>query len=317
MNILVTGATGFVGNALCAQLVNSGYTVRALIRGETPTLKNVEFVVGALDDEAALASALTGIDCVVHLAGRAHQLNDVATAPLVAFRAVNRDGTLLLANCAKAARVKRFVFISSIGVNGAATTDLPFTELAPLTPHADYAISKLEAEEGLLTLMADNFEVVIVRPPLVYAAHAPGNFARLLKLVSLGIPVPFGSVKNQRSMIALENLVEFIRLCITHPAAANELFLISDGLAVSTADIFRYLAHGMEKRLILLPFPLAAMKMGARLLSKEALYTQLCGSLVVDCSKAMDLLQWKPVVSPEHALVNAGKLYKQQKVEMS
>lgn len=317
MNILVTGATGFVGSALCSRLVDSGHSVRALVRGDTPTLNNVASVKGALNDEAALASALEGIDCVVHLAGRAHQLNDDAADPLVAFRAVNRDGTLLLANCAKAAGVKRFVFISSIGVNGSATTDLPFTELAPPAPHADYAISKLEAEEGLLVLQTYNFEVVIIRPPLVYAAHAPGNFARLLKLVSLGVPVPFASLRNQRSMIALENLVEFICLCMTHPAAANELFLISDAVPVSTADIFRYLARGMDKRLVMLPFPLTAMKVGARLLRKEALYTQLCGSLVVDSTKAKALLHWEPLLSPEQSLVNAGELYKQQRIKLS
>lgn len=313
MNILVTGATGFVGNALCSRLARDSNNVRALVRSDTYKWENVEVVVGALTDEATLASALSGIDCVVHLAGRAHQLSDDAADPLVAFRAVNRDATLLLAKCAKAAGVKRFVFISSIGVSGSSTTHAPFSESAPPAPHADYAISKLEAEEGLLPLMSDNFEVVIIRPPLVYAAHAPGNFARLLKLVSLGVPVPFASLKNHRSMIALENLVDFIRLCTTHPAAANELFLISDAVAVSTPDIFRCLARGMNKRLIMFPFPLTAMKLGARLLRKEALYTQLCGSLVVDGGKAKALLGWEPVLTTEEALVNAGKCYKQQR----
>lgn len=313
MNILVTGATGFVGNALCSLLAGDGHHVRALVRADTHKWDNVDVVVAALTDEAALSSALAGIDCVVHLAGRAHQLNDDAADPLVAFRAVNRDATLLLANCAKAAGVKRFVFISSIGVSGSFTTHTAFSESATPAPHADYAISKLEAEEGLLPLRGDNFEVVIIRPPLVYAAHAPGNFARLLKLVSVGAPVPFASLTNQRSMIALENLIDFIRLCTVHPAAANELFLISDGVDVSTADIFRYLARGMDKRLLMFPFPLAAMKLGARLVRKEALYTQLCGSLVVDCGKAKALLKWAPVISTEKALVNAGMLYKQQR----
>ncbi|WP_460137206.1 NAD-dependent epimerase/dehydratase family protein [Pseudomonas sp. S1_E04] len=313
MNILVTGATGFVGNALCSQLACGTNKVRALVRADHHKWESVEVVVGELDDEVALASALIEIDCVVHLAGRAHQLNDDATDPLAAFRAVNRDTTLLLAKCAKAAGVKRFVFISSIGVSGSSTTDVPFSENAIPAPHADYAISKLEAEEGLLPLRSDNFEVVIIRPPLVYAAHAPGNFARLLKLVSLGIPMPFATLKNRRSMIALENLVDFIRLCTIHPAAANELFLISDNVEVSTSDIFRYLARGMDKRLIIFPFPLIIMKLGARLLRREALYIQLCGSLVVDCGKAKALLGWEPVISTEQALVNAGKLYKQQR----
>ncbi|MEG8235356.1 NAD-dependent epimerase/dehydratase family protein [Pseudomonas orientalis] len=315
MKLLVTGATGFIGNALCSLLAGDGNSVRTLVRaGASYKMGHVEVVVAALNDEAELSLALKGIDCVVHLAGRAHQLNDDAAVPLLAFRAVNRDATLVLANCAKASGIKRFVFISSIGVSGSSTTHTPFSENTPPAPNADYAISKLEAEEGLLSLRGDNFEVVIIRPPLVYAAHAPGNFARLLKLVALGIPLPFESLTNRRSMIALENLIDFIRLCTVHPAAANELFLISDGMNVSTADICRYLARGMDKRLLMFPFPPTVMKLGAWLLRKEALYTQLCGSLVVDCGKAKALLEWEPLISTEKALVNAGRLYKQQRI---
>ncbi|NWC95268.1 MULTISPECIES: NAD-dependent epimerase/dehydratase family protein [unclassified Pseudomonas] len=313
MKILVTGATGFVGRSLCAHLVAQGHDVTAFVRNGAHGLADVKVATGALDDEDFVTRTLTEIDCVVHLAGRAHQLDDNSDNPLEAFRIVNRDATLVLAACARQAGVKRFVFISSIGVNGSSTTVEPFCEDSAATPLADYAISKHEAELELSRLKCDDFDVVIVRPPLVYAAHAPGNFARLLKLVSAGVPVPFASLTNQRSMIALENLVDFISLCVVHPAAANELFLISDGIDVSTPQIFRYLAQGMGKRSIHFYFPQPLIHAAAKMIGKEALYKQLCGSLVVDSGKARKLLGWKPLLSPEQALIRSGTLYKQQR----
>lgn len=313
MRILITGASGFVGRSLCAHLVSQGHDVTAFVRTDGHGLADVKVVMGALDDEAFVREALANTDCVVHLAGRAHQLRDVSADPLEAFRIANRDVTLQLAECAKQAGVKRFVFISSIGVNGSSTADKPFCEKSTAAPGADYAISKHEAELGLWGLKGEGFDIVVIRPPLVYAAHAPGNFARLLKLVKAGIPVPFASLTNQRSMVALENLVDFIALCAVHPAAANELFLISDGIDVSTPQIFRYLAQGMDKRSLHFYFPQPLMQAAAKIVGKGALYNQLCGSLVVDSGKARTLLGWSPLLSPEQALIQSGTLYTQQR----
>ena len=177
-------------------------------------------------------------------------------------------------------------------------------------PHADYALSKLEAEQGLRELVqGSDMQLVIIRPPLVYAGDAPGNFQRLLKLVASGVPLPFALVDNRRSMIALENLVSFIGLCVEHPAAANELFLISDGTDVSTPQIISNLAKGMGRNSYLWPLPDSLMRWGASLLGKQAMYSQLCGSLAIDSRKAQNLLGWRPVVSAADALQQAGREY--------
>lgn len=247
-------------------------------------------------------------DVLVHLAGRAHMLRDAVEDPLLAFRNVNVEGTLNLAKLARDNGVKRFVFISSIGVNGAHTVGRAVNEESMPAPHAEYALSKWEAEQGLWDVVRDSgMELVIIRPPLVYAGHAPGNFGRLLKLVAARIPLPLGSIRNQRSVIALENLVRFISLCVDHPAAANELFVISDGQDVSTPQIIQYLAQGMyNKSSRLFPMPQTWLRTGARLVGKSNMYSQLCDSLVIDSSKARELLGWRPVVSTHDGLKKAG-----------
>lgn len=305
MKILVTGAGGFVGSALADNLSKQERElVLCARRFETSNgyVKSPE-----LGGEADWSAALQCVSCVVHTAGLAH----ASSLDISEFRRVNVEGTLGLARQAASLGVKRFIYISSIGVNGSHTTITPFGERSISAPNVAYALSKLEAEQGLFELAkGSSMELVIIRPPLVYAGRAPGNFQRLLWLVSTGLPLPFGSVRNKRSLVALDNLVDFISLCIDHPAAANELFLISDGVDISTPNMINYIASGMGKKAHLLSIPESLMHYAAKLIGKEDIYTQLCGSLVIDSSKARKLLGWKPLVTPEQALVKAGEDYK-------
>ncbi|WP_180107685.1 NAD-dependent epimerase/dehydratase family protein [Acinetobacter sp. YH12085] len=311
MKILITGATGFVGNALVEKL-SCVYQIIALIRTESDTLpENIEQKITSNIFEADLPA---NIDVIIHLAGRAHILNEQTIDPLSEFRKVNVEGTLQLARQALDKKVKRFIFMSSIGVNGSVTLQQPFTEDALPQPHADYAVSKLEAEQELKKLLAgSDTELVIIRPPLVYAAHAPGNFARLLKLVATNLPLPFAGTKNKRSFVALENLVDFIQTCIEHPNAANQTFLVADQSRISTRELVRYLKQGMGKpaRFIYLPQPL--MKLGAACIGKSKLYEQLFESLEVDTTKAQKLLGWTAPLTTQQAMLQAGRNYLKMK----
>ena len=244
---------------------------------------------------------------VIHLAALAHRVGKTECLSLQDYRQANVEATLSLARQALAAGVKRFVFLSSIGVNGATSDEGAFNEDAPCRPHSDYALSKHEAEEGLKALAKNSgMELVIIRPPLVYAHHAPANFHRLLSLVSRRLPLPFASVTNRRSMIALENLVDFISLCVSHPKAANELFLISDNEDVSISQIIRHLSKGMGIKPRLFPMPVKLLKFGASVLKKESLYTQLCASLLIDPVKAKEKLGWSPRIHTVDGLEKAG-----------
>ncbi|QKS82228.1 NAD-dependent epimerase/dehydratase family protein [Pseudomonas bijieensis] len=308
--ILLTGSTGFVGSRLHAVL-GSTYSVVAVSRLPQLASDGSQTIgVGDLSGDTAWADVLQGVDCVVHVAGRAHKLNDKCENPLLEFRKVNVEASLNLARQAHDAGVKRFVFISSIGVHGANTTGTPLDELSPLMPHADYALSKLEAENGLKSISIKNgMELVVIRPPLIYAGHAPGNFQALLKLVASGLPLPFRGVENRRSIIALDNLVDLVSLCVEHPAAANQTFLASDGVDVSTPQIIRCLAKGMGHEARLFPVPDGLISKVARLIGRETTYDQLYGSLVVDSNKARSLLGWTPSIAPDEALFRAGKDY--------
>lgn len=308
--ILLTGATGFVGAALLTQLLKrKENSVVVACRTDISAL-DVQCRVhnlGSFDAETSWGDALVDIDCVVHVAGRAHVFEKEANA-LELFREANTYATLNLARQAAASGVKRFVFISSIGVNGAFTTDTSFSENSVPSPCTDYAISKFEAEIGLMEIArTTQMEVVVIRPPLVYAAHAPGNFWRLLKLVGTGIPLPFGCVRNSRSLIALENLVDLIMVCTYHPAAANQVFLASDGEDLSTGQLITCLAHGMGRGGMLLPVPVTLLRVLATLIRKQGIFTQLCGSLQIDSSKAVKVLGWTRPVSARAALASAGK----------
>ena len=311
MRVLITGATGFLGLALIER-VNSLYDTVALIRTHNNFLSvNIQQLVAANIFEADLPDNL---DVIIHLAGRAHILNEQTTDPLSEFRKVNVEGTLQLARQALDKKVKRFIFMSSIGVNGSVTSQQPFTEDAAPQPHADYAVSKLEAEEELKKLFSGtDIELVIIRPPLVYAAHAPGNFARLLKLVATNLPLPFARTKNKRSFIALENLVDFIQTCIEHPHAANQTFLVADQSRISTRELVHYLKQGMGKKAHFIYIPQPLMKLGAACVGKSKLYEQLFESLEVDASKAQKMLGWTAPLTTQQAMRQAGKNYLKMK----
>jgi nucleoside-diphosphate-sugar epimerase len=248
---------------------------------------------------------LYGVDVVVHVAARAHIMRDEVSDPLAEYRRVNRDATLALARMAAEAGVNRFVFVSSIGVNGNQTVK-PFSESDEAHPHDAYSLSKYVAEQGLLAIARETgMEVVIIRPPLVYGVNAPGNFGSLVKWVKKGVPLPLGAVRNLRSLVALDNLVDFIALCADpdrSPNAANEVFLISDGVDVSTSDLLLKVAKACGVKSRLLPVPVGLMRFAAKVLGKGAVADRLFGNLQVDSSKARDLLGWKPVVTMDEAL---------------
>jgi nucleoside-diphosphate-sugar epimerase len=308
LNVLVTGATGFVGGALLEHLSKCGHRVRAAVRGHAAQLPAAAGIahVGQLSPTSDWSAALDGMDVVVHCAARVHVLKESAGDPLAAFRLVNVTATLHLARQAVAAGVKRFVFISSIGVNGAETHGRPYTVSDPARPHSPYAVSKHEAELELKALAASSgLEVVIIRPPLVFGPNAPGNFERLLKALHRGIPLPFGAIQNRRSLVALDNLVDLLMVCIRHPTADGQTFLVSDGEDVSTTELLLRTAQAMGKRAHLLPVPATVLEFGAALFGKGTMAQSLCRSLQVDIKETRRLLNWTPPLTLDQGLRKA------------
>jgi nucleoside-diphosphate-sugar epimerase len=267
----------------------------------------IDILIDGIDAATKWHQDLKNVEVVVHLAARAHILKEKSADPLGDFRQVNLEGTLNLALQAAKSGVKRFVFISSVGVNGSQTQiGHSFSEVDQPNPHNAYAISKLEAEQGLLRISNESgLEVVIIRPPLVYGLNAPGNFGSLLRAVHRGWPLPLGAVHNQRSLVALDNLVDFIITCINHPQAANQTFLVSDGQDLSTSELVRCMAQVAGLSAHLLPVPVWALKAGASLLGRGDVVQRLCGNLQIDISKARSLLGWVPPVSVEEGLRRA------------
>lgn len=307
LKVLVTGANGFIGATLCDTLRRKSVEVNAVVRQDA---NPGEFSVGNLSSETNWIAPLRGCKTVIHLAARVHVLTDRVLDPLEAFRAVNHQGTLNLARQAAASGVSRFVFVSSIGVNGAETFFTPFREDDTPAPHSPYALSKYEAEIDLKKLAKETgMEVVIVRPPLVYGARAPGNFGALVRWLSRGVPLPLGAIGNRRSYVALANLVDLMVTCVDHPAAANQTFLVSDGEDLSTTDLLRRMGQAVGKPARLMPVPTALLKFGAALVGKPELAQRLCGNLQVDISKARQLLGWMPPLSVDEGLKRAAEGY--------
>jgi nucleoside-diphosphate-sugar epimerase len=317
MKVLVTGANGFVGNALVTQLLADNLVVIGVVRSKDSILPDGagRFLILDILDEIHWNSMLEGVTVVIHTAARVHVMDDSVADPLVEFRKVNVDATLNLARQAADAGVKRFIFISSVKVNGEITQlGQPFQPNDNYIPDDPYGLSKYEAEQGLLALAKETgMEVVIIRPPLVYGPGVRANFASMMKWVNKGVPLPLGTIKNQRSLVALDNLVSFIIHCIEHPQAANKVFLISDGEDVSTTELLQKVAKAFGKQARLVSVPVSWMSFAARLIGKGDMTNRLFGSLQVDSSKARNLLGWKPVTTMDEQLKKTADAYLREK----
>ena len=312
MRVLLTGASGFVGRTLQARLLADGiYKLRCAQR-QVPvsSVGSVEFwPAPSLGPDADWFQALIDVDVVIHCAARVHVMNEQAADPLTEFRRANVEGTLRLARQAVEAGVKRFVFVSSIKVNGEQT--LPGEVFrADDEPQAcdPYGISKLEAEEGLLALGAETgLEVVIVRPPLIYGPGVKANFLSMMRWLKKGVPLPFGAIMNRRSLVAVDNLVDLLVVCIMHPAAAGQRFLVSDGEDLSTTELLDRLSTALDKPARLLPIPQSWLEGIFTVAGLGSLNQRLCGSLQVNMDKTIELLEWTPPLTVEQALAKTAQ----------
>lgn len=305
--IAVTGANGFVGRSLVAILSEAGHRVLALVRREDAVPADREVadyhVVPELRDEDAVASAISGADALIHLAARAHVMNDTTVDPDQAFREVNVLGSEAVLAACKASGVRRFVYVSSIKVNGESTQGQPFRPGDTPNPQDPYGRSKLEAEQLLSSGCADAaIELCIVRPPLVYGPGVKGNMLRLMKLVRRGAPLPFRGLRNRRSIVAVDNLARLLERCAAHPGAIGKTFLVADNGPLTTEQIVRHIAEGMKRRPRLLPVPVGLLRLAGRLAGRSAEVSRLVGSLEVDASDTSGSLDWRPAVDGAQAL---------------
>ena len=305
-SLLVTGARGFLGQQLCHELIGKGYLIKTLSRNTFKMFVEATHFnsLSKMDLDSSVHPILIDIDVVIHLAARVHVMNEVAIDPLAEFRVINVDGTLNLARQAATAGVKRFIFMSSIKVNGEYTNvDKPFTEIDTPNPQDAYGVSKLEAEQGLMLIAQQTgMEVVIIRPPLVYGAGVKANFANMMQMVKRCIPLPLSAIHNKRSFVYIDNLVSLIVKCIDHPAAANQVFLVSDGNDLSTTELLRDCASALGVKSRLVPIPQKLIEVCAALIGKKDVAQRLCGNLQVDIAKARTLLDWTPPITVEDGL---------------
>lgn len=312
MRVLVTGATGFVGSTLVRALIRkTGIDVVGVVRSPDATLPKgaATFRVDGLTPEQDWGAVLPGTDAVVHCAARAHVMHEQSADPLAEFRKINVEATLNLARQSAEAGVRRFVFISTIKVNGEKTeAGRPFNADQPPNPVDSYGVSKMEAEAGLQALArGTGMELVIIRPPLIYGPGVKANFLAMMRWLRRGIPLPLGAVtENQRSLVAVDNLVDLIAICLDHPAAANQTFLVSDGEDISTAELLRRLGAVLGRPARLFPVPAGLLRSAAAMLGRQEIAQRLCSSLVVDIGKTRDLLNWSPPVSVDEGLRRAA-----------
>jgi nucleoside-diphosphate-sugar epimerase len=308
MRVLLTGATGFVGRGLLERVsaqLNLELTAvaRRPLFGLHESIKCLQ--VSGLEMDTDWRNVVDSVGVVIHAAARVHVMHETSSDPLTEFRKVNVDGTLSLARQAAAAGVRRFIFISSIKVNGEGTSlSKPYKADDEPTPLDPYGVSKMEAEQGLRMLAAETgMEVVIIRPVLVYGPGVKANFLSMMRWLHRGVPLPFGAIHdNSRSLVALDNLVDLIVTCIDHRAAANQTFLVSDGEDLSTTELLRRMGQALGTPARLLPVPSRLLEVGAAMLGKSGLSQRLCGSLQVDIGKTRELLDWTPPVSVDDAL---------------
>lgn len=315
-HILITGASGFLGRNLIGRLLADGHAVAGSIRRPSSLLPSTvrAHVVDVENPQDSWAEALESVDTVVHCAARVHIMSDKSISPIAAFRKANVEATLRLARESAAAGVRRFIFISSIKVNGEKTLPgVPYKADDIPQPTDPYGISKMEAEAGLLALAETvDMDVVIIRPVLVYGPGVKANFLSLMKWLARGVPLPLGAIHNRRSLVALDNLCDLISTCVDHSAASNQVFLVSDGEDLSSTELLRRMSQALNAQARLLPLPSWMLKSGAILIGKPELSQRLCGSLQVDITKTRNLLGWAPPVSVNDALAATAKDYLNQ-----
>jgi len=323
-HILVTGANGFIGRNLCAFLKEKGYIVRGAVPNNVCDVSGVDeyFQVGDINESTDWTKVLEYVDCVIHLAGRSHVMYECESDPASAYHRVNVLGTQRLAEQAAQSGVKRFIFISSVKVNGESTSNQSltnsgfFTEENHPEPKDYYAISKLEAERKVISVCRNsNMQEVILRLPLVYGPGVKANFLQLIRLVDKGIPFPFGSVSNKRSFIYTGNLCDIIELCLMHPAAAKQLFLVSDRVDLSTPQLISKIAEALGKRIFLFPCPAFILRIIGLLTRKSAAISRVTDSLCVQTAKLTTLIGWKPRFSVEEGIAETVRFYKDTKNE--
>ena len=308
--IVVTGGSGFIGSALLAALRHAGIPAKGTSR-HPDTRRGALVAVGTIDGQTDWHEVLEGVRVVVHLAARVHVLPARSSDDLSQYRLTNVAGTARLAEQAAASGAERFVFVSSIKVNGETTDGAPFSETDAARPADPYAVSKYEAEQALKAIAARiGLETVMVRPPLVYGPGVKANFLRLMRAVDRGIPLPLARVDNRRSLIGISNLVDFLIQCATRPEAAGETFLISDGEDISTPALIRRLARALGRAPRLWPMPVGVLAAGARMLGQRGAFESLCGSLQIDIRRAREVLGWHPVKSLEDELGETVRWYR-------
>lgn len=309
MKLLLTGGSGFLGSRVYEVAKTQGLELRNVVR--KPMLGDSAVIVAEINSQTNWSGAFEGIDCVVHCAARVHQMNESAKDALEAYREVNTLGTLNLARQAAQAGVKRFIFISSIKVNGEfSPSGHSFQPDLVHVPDDPYGLSKYEAEVQLRELAKETgLEVVIIRPPLVYGPDVKANFLSMMHWVKKGVPLPLGAIHNSRSLVYIDNLVDLILTCCKHPKAAGETFLVSDDKDVSTTQLLKAVALSMNKRARLVPIPMSIIEFAAQVIGKPQISQRLCGSLEVDISHTRKILDWDPPVTFEQGIKRTVQAY--------
>lgn len=310
--ICITGANGFIGKSICQSLINSNYRVRAFTRSLTGIIKanNIEYIkINSDFTKVNWRDLLIGCDCVVHCAGKVPSLKK--KEKIEYYKSINIDGTRYIAEQSSKAKVKKFIFLSSINVLGSNTNKRkPFVYNDKPEPDSDYGLSKLLAEKLLKKISKETgLDIVIIRPPIVYGPNAPGNFKRLIKIVNSGIPLPFGKINNKRSFIGISNLIEVIKCCIKNPKVAGKTFLVSDGKDLSTKELINHIALSNRKSSRLFPFPKVLLSLFGKMINKNEEMSRLLGSLQVDINYTMKVLNWRPRTSVRDEIKKMSNYY--------